>query len=108
MINSLIILILLSIATWFWFDTLQCQEIAKAICKQQCKQLELQLLDDTIALVRVRLKRNNYGRLKVQRTYLFEFFDGGNKRQQGTIIMRGTTLEILEMPGKMERIISLV
>ncbi|OQY52830.1 MAG: DUF3301 domain-containing protein [Candidatus Parabeggiatoa sp. nov. 2] len=104
--NSVILLVLLGIVAWFWFDTLRSQEIAKAICKQVCKQLHLQLLDDTITLVRVRLRRNNRGRFRVQRTYQFEFSDGSNNRQQGMMIMRGTALEILELPGYTNRIIS--
>ncbi|HDN25902.1 MAG TPA: DUF3301 domain-containing protein [Thioploca sp.] len=106
MINSVILLILLGIVAWFWFDTQRSQEIAKAICKQTCGQLHLQLLDDTIALMRVRLKRNSRGRFSVQRTYQFEFYEQGSNRQQGTVIMRGITLELLEMPGHMNRIIS--
>jgi hypothetical protein len=106
MINSVILLILLGITAWFWFDAQRSQEIAKAICKQVCGQLHLQLLDDTIALVRVRLKHNSRGRFNVQRTYQFEFSEQGNNRQQGTVIMRGIALELLEMPGYTNRIIS--
>jgi hypothetical protein len=104
--NSIILLVILGMIAWFWSDTLHTLERAKAICKQVCGQLHLQLLDDTIALVRVRLKRNSRGRLKVQRTYQFEFSDGDNNRQRGIVIMRGIALEMLEMPGYMDRIIS--
>jgi hypothetical protein len=108
LINSVILLALLGVVAWFWFDTIQCQEIAKNICKHTCRQLQLQLLDDTIALKRVRLKRNQNGRLALQRTYQFEFSDGGNNRQQGMVIMRGIALEILDIPGYISRTISLV
>ena len=106
MINSVMLLIVLGIVAWFWFDAQRTQEMAKTICKQVCSELHLQLLDDTIALVRVRLKRNNRGRFSVQRTYQFEFSEQGNNRQQGTLIMRGVVLELLEMPGYTNRIIS--
>jgi len=102
--NSIILLITLAFLAWFWFDTLHSQERAKVICKQVCRNLHLQLLDDTIALVRLRLRRNSRGRLTVQRTFQFEFFDG--KRQRGFVIMRGIALEMLEMPGYINRIIS--
>jgi hypothetical protein len=106
MITSIFLLILLGMIAWFWFDTLQCQERAKIICKHKCRELNLQLLDDTIALRRVRLKRNSRGRLNLQRMYQFDFFEGGNTRQQGTIIMLGIFLEILEIPGYIQRTIS--
>jgi hypothetical protein len=108
MFNSIILLIMLSIVAWFWLDTLQCREVAKNICKQTCGRLKLQLLDDTIALKKMRLKRNYRGQLNVQRTYQFEFSDGGNNRQHGVVIMCGTVLEIVEIPGYMNRTISQV
>ncbi|WP_069472576.1 DUF3301 domain-containing protein [Candidatus Marithrix sp. Canyon 246] len=105
MITTIILLLLISLLTWFWFDTLKSRERAKNICKQSCRELKLQLLDDTIALIRIRLKRNNHGKLIVQRLYQFEFDDGNNQRQTGRILMRGISLEMLEMPGYMDRII---
>ena len=99
------LLIVLGTIAWFWFDTLQCREIAKALAQQMCHQSHLQLLDDTLALVQIRLKRNCHGKLNIQRTYQFEFSEQGNNRQQGTLIMRGIVLELLEMPGYANRII---
>ena len=104
---SIISLIILGFVAWFWFDSLRSREMAKTICKQTCQQLNLQLLDDTIALARLRLRRNSNGRLKVQRAYQFEFSEnGGNNRQRGMVILRGITLEILEMPGYLGRTMS--
>jgi len=106
MMESIFLLALLGFCAWFWFDTQHCQESAKLIAKQVCVELHLQLLDDTIALVRMRLKRKINGKLSVQRTYQFEFIDGGDKRLQGTLIMHGISLEMLELPGYMNRTIS--
>ncbi|RKZ40455.1 MAG: DUF3301 domain-containing protein [Gammaproteobacteria bacterium] len=106
MIEKITLLAILGFGAWFWYDTLQCQEIAKSFAKQMCAQLQLQLLDDTLALVRLRLKRNHRGRLSLQRVYQFEFSDGGYNRRQGTLIMRGISLEMLEMPGYVQRTIS--
>ena len=106
MFNSILLLMLLGAVAWFWFDTLQSQERAKIICKQMCRELNLLLLDDTIALVQIRLKRNSRGRLSLRRMYQFEFSEGGNIRQRGLVIMRGISLEMLEMPGYIQRTIS--
>lgn len=104
--SAAILLFILGFAAWFWFDTQRSQEMAKAICQQVCGKYKLQFLDDTVVLTRLRLRRNSRGSLTVQRTYQFEFYEGGNQRQQGTVIMRGIALEMLEMPGYMERTIS--
>jgi hypothetical protein len=106
MMESMFLLALLGVGAWFWFETQHCQERAKLIAKQVCLELHLQLLDDTIALVRMRFKRKKNGMLSLQRTYQFEFTDGGDKRLLGTIIMHGISLEILELPGYINRTIS--
>jgi hypothetical protein len=103
--NSISLLILLGLITWLWFDTQRSQESAKTICKQICQQFNLQLLDDTIALVRIRWQRSNRGWLQLQRIYEFEFSDSGNNRQLGIIMMRGMVMEMLELPGYLNRII---
>jgi hypothetical protein len=75
------------------------------VAQRLCKQHQLQLLDDTITITKLRAKRNKNGRLSWQRTYQFEFSDSGNNRQKGTIIILGIAVEILEMPD-INRIIS--
>lgn len=104
----MILFILLGMSVWFWFDTLHSLETAKGLCKRACKQFNLQLLDDTVVLVQIRLKRDRRGQVKIQRAYSFEFSDTGNNRQIGTLLLLGTTLEIVELPGYVERTISLV
>lgn len=96
-------------AIWFWFDSLRCREVATVICKRVCAQFHLQLLDDSVALSEIRLKRNQRGHLKIQRAYRFEFYDNADsaeKRHQGTLLMRGVVLEMLELPGYMNRTFS--
>ncbi len=104
--GSIIFLIILGSCLWFWFDTLRCREATKVVAQRICKQLQLQLLDDTITIIKLRVKRNENGRLSWQRTYQFEFSDGGNNRQKGTIVTLGLKVEILEMPDYINRVIS--
>jgi hypothetical protein len=97
------IALLLASGIGFWFDSLRCREVATAICQQVCAQFHLQLLDDSIALYEIRLKRSQRGYFKIQRAYRFEFYDGGEQRLEGTLLMRGSTLEMLEVQGYMNR-----
>lgn len=100
------LLFLLLVGGGFWFDTQRTYLIAKMLCMRVCQELQLQLLDDTVTLIRIRLKRNAKGRLSFQRTYSFEVTEhGGNTRHLGILILRGDTLEIVELPGYLNRTI---
>jgi len=86
-------MLILASGIGFWFDSLRCREIATKICKQVCAEYHLQLLDDSIAF-------------KIQRAYRFEFYDGKEQRLEGTLLMRGVALEMLELQGYMRRTFS--
>lgn len=106
MMESIVLLLIFSFIVWFWLNTLQCREIARNLAKKACHQLQLQLLDDTLSLINFRLKRNQYGSLNIQRTYQFEFFAGGDTRQKAILSMYGNRLEMIEIPGYLQRTIS--
>jgi len=57
----------------------------------------VQLLDDTVAFAQLRLARDAEGRLRVRRTYGFEFSDTGNNRRRGAIVMLGGMLTDLQL-----------
>lgn len=100
------VILLLVLLAWFWFDSFRAQEAVKTMSKQICSQFDLQLLDDTVTLMRMRLKRDTRGKWNWQRTYFFEFSDSGNNRKQGVIVIRGLAMEMLELPGHLDRLIS--
>jgi hypothetical protein len=60
-------------------------------------RLRLQFLDDTVAFARLRLGRDDAGRLRLRRTYGFEFSDTGDNRRQGAIVMLGARVESLQL-----------
>lgn len=101
-----IVILLLVLLIWLWFETFRAQEAVKAMSKKICSEYDLQLLDDTVTLIGMRLKRNDRGKWSWQRTYSFEFSDNGNNRKPGIIVIRGLTLEMLELPDSINRIIS--
>ena len=59
--------------------------------------MQLQFLDDTVSVSRVRLGRDDEGQLKIARTYTFEFSDTGNNRRHGAIVMLGGELQDLQL-----------
>ena len=80
-----------------WMDSLRARESAIAAGRAACERYGLQLLDDTVAFTRLRLARDGEGRLRVKRTYVFEFSDTGDNRRDGSIVMLGTQLEALQL-----------
>ena len=68
--------------------------MALGICRAACEQRALQLLDQTVALRRLRLRWTTEG-LRLRRTYRFEFSDAGAERYSGYLTLVGLDLEEL-------------
>ena len=73
MMDDLLFIILILIAIWYWWDTLQCNEIAIAVCRQKCKLAGLQLLDATVTRQRTWVRRGGHSGLQLCRLYSFEY-----------------------------------
>jgi hypothetical protein len=58
-----------------------------------CERAEVQLLDQSIALRGVWLKRDQQGQIRVWRSYSFEFTVSGEERYQGRTVLLGRTLQ---------------
>ncbi|MFZ1830439.1 MAG: DUF3301 domain-containing protein [Candidatus Competibacteraceae bacterium] len=92
-------LLVMGIGLWFWRDSLGARELARAASARACQQSHVQLLDDTVALERLWLRRDHDGRLKCERLYVFEFTDTGHRRQTGSVLLVGWRVEVLHMEG---------
>ncbi|MDS4042025.1 MAG: DUF3301 domain-containing protein [Candidatus Competibacter sp.] len=83
----------------FWRDSLGAREQARAASSRACRRMGVQLLDDTVALERLWPRRDRDGRLKLERLYVFEFTDTGQRRQVGSVLLVGWRVEVLQMEG---------
>lgn len=83
----------------FWRDSLGAREQARTASTRACQQINVQLLDDTVALERLWLRRDRDGRLKLERLYLFEFTDTGLIRRIGSVLLVGWRVEVVHMEG---------
>lgn len=97
--NTLLLLVLLGLMLWFWQDSLRARERAREASALACQRSGVQLLDDTVALERLWLRRDRDGRLRLERVYLFEFTDTGATRRLGRLVMLGDRVEVLHMEG---------
>lgn len=90
--------ILLIIAgIFFWVDSLRARERALSAGRSACARYGVQLLDETVQFARLRLARDDEGRLRLRRTYTFEFSDTGNNRRHGAIVMLGADLQDMQL-----------
>ncbi|MBE2294406.1 MAG: DUF3301 domain-containing protein [Phycisphaerales bacterium] len=93
------ILAVMGLGLWFWRDSLGAREQARSASARVCQRSGVQLLDDTVALERLWLRRDRDGRFKLERLYVFEFTDTGLRRQVGSVLLVGWRVEVVQMEG---------
>jgi len=80
---------------WFWKDSMSTREIALMVAKRACNDIDVQFLDDTVSVAKLKLCRNQRGSMSLCRLYTFEFSQSGDARYLGRIYMNG--LNIMEV-----------
>ena len=90
--NSFLFLIALALLVWLWQLNLRYRELAIRLVKSVCAEMELQLLDQTVALAGFSLRRDTARRIIGVRKYNFEVSSNGADRFTGTIILHGERL----------------
>ena len=95
--GEVVALLLLVGAGLLWADSLRARERAVRAGRDACARYGLQFLDETVSFARMRLARDGEGRLKIARTYTFEFSDTGNNRRDGAIVMLGGEVQDLRL-----------
>lgn len=101
------LLIAVIVAAWFWLDSLSARDAAVAAGRQAAEKYSLQLLDETVAISKLRAARDSYGRLKIQRTYTFEVSDTGSDRLSCSVVLLGKRIERLDIPPHRDNVIQL-
>ena len=92
-----LILIIIFLVLWYWWDTLQSKEIARVAGINACEKYSVQFLDDTVELKKTWLRRNSHGHLQICRLYFYEFTSDGAQRYQGRITLLGNKIKEVEM-----------
>lgn len=67
------------------------------LAKQHCEHMDVQLLDDTVSLLSLRLKRDKRGNFALSRRYEFTFTSTGDGRYSGELTMHGRRLDKVEL-----------
>lgn len=95
--NALTFLFALAILVWFWQNSLRFREYAIHKCKISCRSMDLQLLDETVALHKVRITRDNRNQVKLLRRYHFEFSIDGHDRYIGSVTFIGQGVDHIQL-----------
>ena len=95
--DSFIIFFVVGALVWFWFDSIGAKEKARLTGRDHCAKGNVQFLDDTVALSKLRLRRNRLGRLNFYREFKFEFSSSGDDRYIGIVSLLGQRVDKVQM-----------
>lgn len=100
--NLFFLMLLASGGAWLWHNH-GLREKALERVKQHCAKLDLELLDEAVALKRIGFVRDANGRKRLARIYTFEFTVTGEQRHPGTVTQFGAhTMQIELAPYPFE------
>jgi hypothetical protein len=85
MVESLLPLLLVLAGFYLWQNALRARELARNLSRDLCAQANVQLLDQTVALHRLKLVRIPSRGVYLRRDYGFEFSIDGKDRQRGAL-----------------------
>lgn len=94
--GDLLILFLVVGIGFFWWQQDKLHRRALSLAKSACDRADVQLLDDSVGLRRLRLRRLN-GRFIIERHFGFEFSPSGAARYPGLIIFNGGAVHSVDL-----------
>lgn len=74
---------------WLWWDGLRKRELAITMARRVCQEAAVQLLDESVSLKAMSLKRDPNQRVRLYREYGFEYSNTGDNRLPGRIYLLG-------------------
>ncbi|MEO7071961.1 MAG: DUF3301 domain-containing protein [Rhodanobacter sp.] len=97
-LTDMLVLLALGATIGAWMKLSTAREYAVREARAQCQRHGVQLLDETVGLRRVRVRRVN-GQRHLERCYGFEVSVAGNDRAPGRLWMIGRSLTSLSLPS---------
>jgi hypothetical protein len=87
--EPLIFLLGAGVLIGYWLNAMHAREVALRAARAACEREGVQLLDETVAMTRVRPARDRAGQPCWRRWYQFEFTEDGGSRRNGELEMLG-------------------
>lgn len=92
-----------AVVGWLVWDTMRARETANDAMREACARNGYFFLDDTVSLVRLRPQRDAEGRVRIARTYTFQYSDTGHNRRNGSIALLATRVTSLSLAPEAPR-----
>lgn len=99
MIGTLLSLLAVLLGFHAWAASLRAREIARERSRELCAAAGVQLLDQTVALRRLRIERAPLGGLRLMRCYAFEVSTDGSNRLHGSLDLADGIVIAWDVPG---------
>ena len=96
-LDDILIATVLLLLLLLWWNAQGAKHRALAATRAYCKQMEVQLLDEAVALRGFWLKRDSRGHLRLWRSYSFEFTATGDDRYSGKVVLLGARVEQIQL-----------
>lgn len=96
-LTNLVVLILAGAIAVYWWQSGLFKGRARELAIAHCKQLDLQLLDQSMVITAIWPALSGSGKIEFRRTYQFEFSSVGDRRYQGRLVMQGLRLQSIEL-----------
>ncbi|MBJ7574812.1 DUF3301 domain-containing protein [Luteimonas sp. MC1828] len=98
---SLILLMIAGAFAYAWWNAGRAaSERAIDVGRNACHAAGVQLLDQTVHAIGLRLRRRDDGRLGLERTFRFEYSHEGSDRNRGRMVFHGERLVAFTGPSR--------
>ncbi len=98
---EIVIVLLIAGAIALWLGNMSAREAGIRAVRAACAAEGVQLLDETIAIARMRPCRDRFGRLRWRRVYLFDYSDTGDNRHPGCVHLVGEDVTFLSLSRRL-------
>ena len=87
--SEVLLLFLVVAIALYWLSAMRCKEIAIFSARRECGLHKVQLLDQTVQLVKLSMSRDKTHQWRIWREYKFEYSDDGEARREGRLTLLG-------------------
>jgi len=96
-LDNLLLLVIAGLGAVYWWQSGLFKGKARQLATEHCRQLGLQLLDQSMVITGFWPTRTSAGNFAFRRTYQFEFSSTGDRRYPGRLILEGMTLKSIKL-----------